>query len=138
MPDWLVAPLAGLVVVVVGLIFMRSHLHSWNHQQADPTLDDNERDFFERRYRRRRQTTAMLIGIGAMIAVGDQLMPLVDPAWSTVFWAAVLLATFWMVFQALSDMAQTKFHTRANLARLRRKQRELREELTRLRDQHDV
>lgn len=137
MPDWLVAPLAGLGIVAFGLVLLRSHVRSWKQQQADPSLDENERLFYERRYRRRMQTTAMLIGIGAMISVGDQIVPL-NPTWSTVFWAVVLLATFWMVFQALGDMAHTKVHTRANLARLRRRQRELREELSRLRDQHEI
>ena len=118
MKDWMVAPLAGLGIVGFGLVLLRSHVRTWAQQRADDTLDEDEKRFFERRYRRRRQTTALLIGVGAMIPVGDQLLPLEEhPAWFAAFWSIVLLATFWIVFQALGDMAQTKVHSRANLAR---------------------
>jgi ABC-type transport system involved in cytochrome bd biosynthesis fused ATPase/permease subunit len=135
MEPWLVAPLAGGCTVAFGLFLLRTHVNSWNQQQADESLDDHERAFFERRYRRRMQTSAVLIGIGAMLSVADQL-PLGKPLWLTVYLALLLLSTLWIAFQALSDMAQTKFHSRANLARIRRKQRELQEELSGLRDQN--
>ncbi len=135
MEHWLVAPLAGGSIVVFGLFLLRTHVNSWNQQQADESLDDHERDFCERRYRRRMQTSAVLIGIGAMLSVADQL-PLGKAVWLTVYLALLLLSTLWIAFQALGDMAQTKFHSRANLARIRRKQRELQEELSGLRDQN--
>ena len=135
MEQWLVAPLTGGCIVVFGLFLLRTHVRSWHQQQADTSLDDHERDFCERRYRRRMQTTAMLIGIGAMVSVGDQLLPLdKSPVWFAVYWTVVLLATLWITFQALGDLASTKVHSRANLARIRRKQRELQDELAQLRD----
>ena len=135
MEQWFVAPLIGGCIVTFGLVLLRSHVRSWSQQQVDDTLDDHERDFCERRYRRRMQTTAMLIGVGAMIPVGDQLLPLdKSPVWFAIYWTVVLLATLWITFQALGDLAQTKVHSRANLARIRRKQRELREELAQLRE----
>ena len=74
----------------------------------------------------------MLIGVGALVAVGDQLLSWEDaPGWFAVYWLIVLLITFWIVILAIGDMAQTKVHTRASMARIRRKQRELREELAR-------
>lgn len=135
MEPWLVAPLTGGGIVAFGLFLLRTHVRSWTLQQADQSLDDHERSFCERRYRRRMQTTAVLIGIGAMLSVGDQLPLGKSPVWFTVYWAVVLLSTLWIAFQALGDMAQTKFHSRANLARIRRKQRELQEELAQIRDQ---
>ncbi|MFK7822196.1 MAG: hypothetical protein AB8G99_26105 [Planctomycetaceae bacterium] len=135
MEQWLVAPVTGGCIVIFGLFLLRTHVRSWHQQQVDTSLDDHERDFCERRYRRRMQTTAMLIGIGAMVSVGDQLLPLdKSPVWFAVYWTVVLLATLWIAFQALGDLAQTKVHSRANLARIRRKQRELSDELSQLRD----
>ncbi len=134
MQQWLVAPLTGGCIVAFGLFLLRTHKRSWNVQQFDETLDDHERAFCERRYRRRMQTSAILMGLGAMISVGDGLLPLEkSPAWFTVYWGMVLVATLWIVFQAVGDMAQTKVHSRANMARIRRKQRELRDELSQLR-----
>lgn len=135
MPEWLVSPLAGGGIVVFGLFLLRTHVSSWNQQRADESLDEYELTFYGKRYRRRLQTTAMLVGVGAMVAVEGQIPK--TPAWFAFYWLIVLLAIFWIAFQALGDLAQTKFHSRANLARIRRKQRELHDELARVRGESD-
>ena len=138
MDNDLVAPLVGGCIVTFGVILIRSHIRSHRKQLADPKLEEADRRFADRQFRRRMQTSALLVGIGALIPVGDQLLPLQRaPFGFAVFWSCVLLATVWVVFQALGDMAATKVHSRASLARVRRKQRELREELSRLRRQNN-
>lgn len=112
---------------------MRAHALAWRSQQSDSSLDDLDRKFFRVRCRRRLQTSGILVVLGILIAVGD--LPFVwqlGPRVSTLVWCVVLLLTVWAVFLALGDMTSTRAHSRAALARVRRKQRDLNAELTRL------
>ena len=134
--SWLIAPLAGGGIVAFGLVLIRMHARQRAKHETDPDLDEHERLFHERRYRRRMQTSSMLMGVGALVAVGDQLFSWEEaPGWFAVYWLVVLLVTFWIVILAIGDMAQTKVHTRASMARIRRKQRELQNELAKHRQE---
>lgn len=134
--SWLIAPLAGGGIVGFGLVLIRMHARQRARHESDPGLDEHERLFHERRYRRRMQTSSMLMGVGALVAVGDQLISWeAAPGWFAVYWLVVLLVTFWIVILAIGDMTQTKVHTRASMARIRRKQRELQNELAKHRQE---
>ena len=125
----------GAALVVGGLIMMRRHRVTWYEEKNDPGLEDSDRDYYFRRYRRRMQTSAMIALIGLLIAVGDAVLPrlIVNQQRAMlvfgVYWGAVLLLTGWVIAMALADMLSASAHTRAALSRLRSKQHELEKEL---------
>ena len=120
-------------IIVFSAIWLFSHVIARRKQLADQSLDEQEHAFLDRRYRRRMQTSIILLIIGILIPIGDQWLPWERaPGWFTIYWVVILLATMWVVFRAIGDLALTRFHSRASLARVRQKQRELQEELERI------
>ena len=103
-----------------------AHARAWRRQQADPALDELDRDHYRTRYRRRLQTSGLIALLGLLIPLGDAPF-----FWrqgvriSTAFWCAILLLTVWIVLLAIGDIAATRAHARAALSRIRQKQRQL-------------
>jgi hypothetical protein len=130
MDERFIAPLVGVVLVLLGGRMLRSHITAWRQQRDDPALGDQERNFYRARYRRRMQTSAMIVFLGILIPVGDYLITLKKaPGWLALFWVIVLLMTGWVIILGMADWLSTAAHTRAALARLRRQQRELEQKL---------
>ena len=65
----------AVALVAIGISLMSSHVRSWRRQQNDPTLEEHDRDYYRRRYRRRMQISAMLAVLGVLIGLGDALLP---------------------------------------------------------------
>ena len=134
MHDWLVAPCVGGILIVVGAVLMRSHAKVWRLQKNDSQLEFDDRSYYYARYRRRMQTSGMIALLGFLIPLGDALFhPKVAPLWVTLYWIAVLLLAGWVIVMGLGDWASTVAHTRASLARIRQKQRELEQQLSQIR-----
>jgi hypothetical protein len=133
--SWVFAVSFGAALAVGGLVMMRRHLSTWRGEKNDPGLDDADRFYYFRRYRRRMQTSAMIAVIGVLIALGDTVLPLIlgnHRHFRLVFgsyWGAVLLLTGWVIVMALSDLVSASAHSRVALSRVRLKQRELEKQL---------
>ncbi|HUG90221.1 MAG TPA: hypothetical protein VML55_05280 [Planctomycetaceae bacterium] len=136
---WL-APVAGAVVFLIGLVLVRSNRNTWQRLKNDAALDHADRVHYHARYRRRMQMALMLMLLGLMIPLSD---PGKDAAIRLVQWEKVpwlmpwflgleLLLVLWVILLALADMLSTTTHSRAALSRVREKQRELRDQLAEL------
>jgi len=80
------------------------------------------------------QTSALLAILGVLIPVGDVLIPWQNhPVLFALFWGGLILMSLWVIMLGLGDAVSTAAHSRAQLARIRRKQRELQQELSELR-----
>lgn len=123
-PD-LIAPAVGLVLLLVGLGLMRSHVRTWESQKEDASLDEADRRHYHRRYRRRLQTSGLIVLLGVLLPAGDLLIPANRPGLFATYWFCVLLLAGWVIVMGLGDLASTGAHARASLARVRQKQREL-------------
>lgn len=134
MNDW-VPILVGGSLSVFGLVLVRSHVTKWREQQED-CADDNEREFCHRMYRRRMQTSCVLILVGILIPVGDQIFvhnpPM--PLTFTFYFGTVLLMLFWVMFRGVRELLAISLYSRVSGLELRRRQRELHAEYERLRD----
>ncbi len=133
-----IAPLAfGTALVVLGAWLIRWHRSAWNSQRDDDSHDDREKRHYWLQFRRRIQVAVLLIVLGIMIPLGDWLTAQnKDPLWFTVFVLAVLAIALWVMMLAMLDWLSTRMHvraTRATLAGLDRKRRELEAEVERLR-----
>jgi hypothetical protein len=133
--------IVGVLVFGLGAGLVTSHLRTRRRHADDPSLDDGERSFFQRQFRRRMQASSLLAVVGILIPIGDDLF--VDwqrhqGGWAT-YWMIVLLLVLWVLVLASLDWLATGVHVRNSrnaLSRLERKQRELQEELERLRSRH--
>jgi hypothetical protein len=120
----------GAVLLVAGLLMMRSHAHTWRQQKSDPKLGPADIKFYGHRYRRRMQASGMLAVIGVLLPVGEaiKLLPLpwrwVALSWA-VFWMVVLLLVLWLVVLAMGDMISTRVYSTIALNRIRAEQLQL-------------
>ncbi len=69
----------------------------------------------------------MLAILGVLIGMGDALLPFQrrHPVPTTLYWIGVLLLTGWVMLLGFGDLWSTVAYGRAELARVRQKQREL-------------
>jgi hypothetical protein len=137
----------GIALIFLGAWLIRWHWAAWGQHRrqnaADqdagsvPTGDDRERRHFRLQFRRRIQVSALLILLGVMIPIGDWLMvQRQNPLWITIYWIVVLTLALWIMLLAAIDWLATRMYvraTRATLASLARKRRELEAEAERLR-----
>jgi hypothetical protein len=128
----------GIALVVLGAWLIRWHFVAWRTQSREKTADDREIRHYRLQFRRRIQVSALVILVGVMLPLGDWLMvQRKNPGWIAVFWIAVLILALWMMLLAIFDWLSTRMHvraTRAALAGIARKQRELEAEADRLRN----
>jgi hypothetical protein len=133
--DWLPAAAMGAGLVLLGGWFMTLHLKAWRLHAVDAGLDDRERQFYHRQFRRRMQASGIILVIGLMLPIGDSLIPWRrgDASVATLYWLFVLALTCWVLLLAMGDLLANRAHSRVSLSRLRSKQRELQAEADRLR-----
>lgn len=132
----------GLGVTLLGAALIVSHLGSRRRNLADTTLDDRERVYFQRQFRRRMLASSLLTLIGILIPLGDELIvpwERFQRAWAS-YWILVLLLVLCVLLMAALDWLATGAHVRKSrnaIAKLERAQQELQEELQRLRERRD-
>lgn len=134
MNDWVVSTAVGAVLVATGLLMMRAHLKAWREQKNDPSINGFDRAHYYTRFRRRMQTSGLLVLVGLLIPVGDVVIQWQNaPLLGALYWGAVLLLVLWIIVLGLSDLVVIRAHSRAALGRIRRQQRELEEQLDEIR-----
>jgi signal transduction histidine kinase len=134
--EWLPAVVVGGFLVLLGGWFLKLHVSTWRRHLADSTLDANERAYLRRQFLRRMQASGLIVLIGILLPVGDQLLRPergISALGATLYWLTVLGLTCWVLLLAMADMVSTRAHSRAALSRIQQKQRELQAEADRLR-----
>jgi cell division protein FtsB len=127
----------GLLLVGCGVAMFASHRKSWRIQQADDTLNEADREYFCRRFRRRSQVAALIALIGVLIPLGDLIFTVVVPnrrvaGLFPLYFGSVLLLGLWVGVLGLADWTATMSHARAALARTEAERRALEEKLKNL------
>jgi hypothetical protein len=123
--------IVAVVLVVFGASLMVSHVRSWQRQRGNLRLDENERRYFEKRYRRRMRISGTFVVLGILIGCGDALLPMRmnQPLVIGLYWIGVLVLTGWVVLQGFGDLWSTAAYADAELTRIREKRHELERQL---------
>lgn len=132
--NWIVSTSAGVALVSVGITLLLSHRRAWRSQKNNPDLDDAARDHYYARFRRRTQASSILMVLGFLIPIGDLLIPWQRfPTLFFVYWGILIFLALWVVLLGLGDALATAARSRIELGRIRRKQRELQDQLSEIR-----
>lgn len=126
----------ALTLLFISLALAAMHVRAW--RVADHGgLAAAEREFQERRYRRRLQTSLML-GVIGLLVLGDLwLDQIVKEAWGRLlYWSGVGLLLLWLLLLAASDWLASRRHYRGQLDRLLADRDALRADLERIRREH--
>ena len=121
----------GGSLIFLGWLMRRWHRAAWEREQIEFVDTPRELRHHQARFRRRTQTSGLIAVIGVLIAVAD--MPLVwqqaGPVIATLMWCAIVGLCVWIGLLAIGDLATTRAHARANLARLHVQKQELASQL---------
>lgn len=136
MHSW-VAVGVGAGLILVGGLFILWHVREWREERNDSSLDDFDVKHYHARYRRRMQTSGMLVFLGILIPLWDWLLDqkMVMPATLVGFLVFALVA--WVIVLALGDMLSTRNHSHVAMSKVRQKQRELEKKVAELRRQEN-
>lgn len=131
MTDTLPGIIVGTLLVLFGAGLVHLHRTSWFHRRHDADLSDNDLKFFAKQYRRRMQTSSLLILIGFLIVIGDApYMPWkLYPALFAIYWGGILLIAFWIILSALGDMSASRMRSAAMISRIQDQQRVLEKQI---------
>lgn len=133
---WL-AWLIPIAIVVLGVVLLVWHWQSWRavgRQEADA----GELRYQRRRFRRRVQTSGMLVLLGAAMVGGQAIAPDEHPSLFVFFWSGVALLALWAMALALTDVLATRAHVGRLMRRQLAERAKLQAELTRKQAERDA
>lgn len=114
------APAFGFALFVLGVAFLRRHRRTWRERKNDPHVDLAERTYYRGQYRRRMVTSGLLVALGLLIPIGDQLLDRRFAATMVIlFWAGVMSLVLVVLLLGLVDFFATSMHTKDAMLRVR-------------------
>lgn len=130
--------IVGTLLVLFGAGLIQLHRTSWFHRQHDDDLGDDDYQFFAKQYRRRMQTSSLLMVIGFLIVIGDSpYMPWKSyPGLFAAYWGGILLIAFWVILCAIGDMSASRIRSTRLISRVHDQQRLLEQQLMEMRKNH--
>ena len=110
--------------------------HVWRRRRFLNDLDvsPTELKFLEQQYRRRMQTSALTITLGALISMCDYLPQFrTSPGFAAAYVMGLLLLSMWLVLLALGDAVASRVHMSQTLRKNRQTRQALQEAVNELR-----
>ncbi len=98
--------LFGLFVIAVAAMLLIRNAMYWHSTQA-AEMDERERDFLRRQYRRRTQANAIIAIVGVAIILGVWLT---DSVMVAAYWMGMVLLVGWMAMLAIIDLVSARTH----------------------------
>ena len=133
---WVLTAIFGGGLAVVGLSMMAWHHKSWKKQREEPGFNQWDLKRLKTRYRRRMQTSGMIVVLGVMLAVGDALIWSQGPLVATVYWIVVIAMGGWLLLLGVGDLLTVRVDSklaRDELQRIGQKRAKLETELEEMR-----
>jgi hypothetical protein len=126
----------GGALAMAGLAMMAWHHKSWAGQQVEPGFKQWDLKRLKVRYRRRMQTSGMIVVLGVMLAVGDAVIWSLGPLVATIYWIVVIAMGGWLLLLGVGDLLTVRVDSklaRDELQRIGRKRAELEAEVEEMR-----
>lgn len=124
----------GALVWLFGIVLVAWHVRQRRKTMGDPGLPPDEQRFLDQQYRRRMQTSALTITLGALIALCDYLTFLkTSPGYAATYVTVLLLLAMWLVLLAVGDAMASRIHMGRSLRRNRKSREALAGALAELR-----
>ena len=101
------AALFPALVTLVGIAWLLSHVRAWKAVR-ESERDAEEREFQRRRYRRRLQTSSLVVLLGIATFLGQLIPRKEHPNIFVYFWFGVVLLVLWVLGLALWDFVATR------------------------------
>lgn len=110
----------GALVWFFGIGMISSHVYRRRLYLNDAEIHPTELKFLEQQYRRRMQTSALTITLGALISMCDYLPQFkTSPGFAAAYVMGLLLISMWLVLLALGDAVASRVHMSQSLRKNR-------------------
>lgn len=124
----------GALVWLFGIGMVGWHVRQRRRALNDVGLAPADLKFAEQQYRRRLQTSALTITLGALIAMCDYLPQFrTSPGFAAGYVATLLLLSMWLVLLAIGDAVASRVHMSQSLRRNRQTREALQEAIDEIR-----
>lgn len=124
----------GALVWFFGIAMISWHVYRRRRYLNDAGILPTELKFLEQQYRRRMQTSALTITLGALISMCDYLPQVkTSPGFAAAYVMGLLLLSMWLVLLALGDAVASRVHLSQSLRKNRNTRQELQEAINELR-----
>lgn len=121
-----------------GIAMVAWHVRQHRVVIHDAGLSPADFKFYESQYRRRMQTSALTITLGALIAMCDYLPQLgASLGFAAGYIATLLLLSMWLVLLAIGDAFASRVHMQQSIRRNRQTRAALQEAVDELRRQQE-
>ncbi|MEZ6061967.1 MAG: hypothetical protein R3C19_16605 [Planctomycetaceae bacterium] len=129
----------GALVAAVGIGMVVLHIVHHRRHQEDDSLSDTDHRFYDQQYRRRMQTSALTVTLGALIGLCGYLRAFGEsPVFASFYVIGLLLLSLWLVLLALSDAVASHVYSSQIQRRNRKLRQSLQEALNEVRRSHDI
>ena len=126
----------GAVVWFLGKAMVSWHVYRRRRFLSDAGISPSELKFLEQQYRRRMQTSALTITLGALISMCDYLPNFrSSPGFAAAYVMGLLLLSMWLVLLALGDAVASRVHMSQSLRKNRLTRQALQAAINELRQQ---
>lgn len=126
--------IVGGLVAAFGIAMIAWHVAQSRRHAENRELSAGDRVFYERQYRRRMQTSALTVTLGAMLALCEQIPAFrASPIFASVYVLVLLVLSLWLILLALSDALASRTHMSRSLRRNRTARKALEEAAEELR-----
>jgi len=124
----------GALVWFFGIANISWHVYRRRRFLNDAEVSAPELKFLEQQYRRRMQTSALTITLGALISMCDYLPQFrTSPGFAAAYVMGLLLLSMWLVLLALGDAVASRIHMSQSLRKNRQTRQALQEVIEELR-----
>lgn len=126
----------GAFVWMFGIAMVAWHIRQHRLVINDAGVSPADLKFHESQYRRRMQTSALTITLGALIAMCDYLPQFrASLGFAAGYIATLLLLSMWLVLLAIGDAVASRVHMQQSIRRNRQTRAALQEAIDELRRQ---
>ncbi len=126
----------GALVWLFGILMVAWHVYRRRAALNDAGISPTELKFLEQQYRRRMQTSALTITLGALISMCDYLPHIrSSPGFAAAYVVGLLLLSMWLILLALGDAVASRVHMSQSLRRNRQTRQALQQAIDELRQQ---
>ncbi|MCA9066612.1 MAG: hypothetical protein KDA96_26275, partial [Planctomycetaceae bacterium] len=118
----------GAIVAGFGVAMIVWHVIQNRRHRDNPDLSEDDRRFYGQQYKRRLQTSALAVTLGALISLCETLPAFQSsPLFATVYVIGLIMICLWLILLALSDAVSSRIHVSQSLRRNRKNRQALQE-----------
>ena len=137
MQSELASIILGLILVITGSIMLKLYFKRWVEEEEARKSEEEMNPHVVSQLKRRFQIAVIVLFLGFLIPVVENLITDKMPTLYVVCMTGVLLLAFWILFLGMVDILLVRSHTRGNLQELNARKMDLERQIADIKKMQD-